>query len=75
MTTSLAKEEKINLINSHKRNLEYRKYSLELDLLVENAKATPDSNAISSYTTSIDEVDNQVKALDAELVKVNALTE
>jgi hypothetical protein len=75
MTTSLPKEEKVNLINSHKRNLGYRKYSLELDVLVENAKNNPDENAISNYEASIDEIDAQVAALDAELATVNALAE
>jgi len=72
---ALSKEDKLQLINSHMRNLEYRKYGLELDLLVENAKETPNSDVINACTTSIEEIDNQVSALNTELATVNALTE
>jgi hypothetical protein len=71
----LSKEEKIQVINSHKRNLEYRKYALELDVLVENAKTTPNSSAVNGFQSSILEIDNQVAALNEELATVNALEE
>jgi hypothetical protein len=73
--STLSKEEKIRLIDSRKNGLEYRKYGLSLDLIVENAKATPDSNAIDVINSSISELDDQMSALDTELAAVNALTE
>lgn len=72
---NLSKEDKIELIGSRSRQLEYRKYGLGLDLIVENAKATPDSTAVNVIETSIDELETQIAALNAELTAVNALTE
>lgn len=71
----LTKEEKLQLINSHMRNLEYRKYGIQLDILVENAKSSPNADALASYDDSIDDIDSQIAALNAELATVNALTE
>lgn len=73
--TILTKEDKIQLINSHKRSLEYSRYGLTLDVLKENAKSTPDQEEISRLESIIDETDNQIAALDVELATVNALAE
>lgn len=70
--TSLTKEDKIQLIESRVRQLEYRKYGLELDLIVENAKATPESSVIDAVETGIAEISAQLSALNAELAAVNA---
>lgn len=72
---TLSKEDKLQIINSHVRNLEYRKYGLELDLMQENAKATPSSESISTIQSSMNEIDDQLDALDTELASVNALAE
>lgn len=72
---TLTKEDKLQLIDSRKRSLEYRKYGLELDLIVENAKSTPDSNNVTVIEDSIAEIDTQLEALNAEFTAVNALTE
>lgn len=72
---TLTKEEKIQLIEARSRQLEYRKYGLELDLIVENAKANPDSDNVNVIETSINELDTQLSALNSELSEVNALTE
>lgn len=71
----LSKEEKIQLINSHQRNLEYRKYGIELDVIEENAKATPNTIVLDSLNTSIEDINDQLSALNTELTAVNALTE
>jgi hypothetical protein len=73
--SQLSKEDKIQIISSHKRNLEYRKYGLELDKLQENAKATPNTDLISTFQSSIAEIEDQVAVLDQELASVNALAE
>lgn len=75
MTINLTKEEKAQIINSHIRNLEYTKYNLEMDILKENAKTSPSSSALAGFNTQIDEVDEQISALESELATVNALTE
>lgn len=71
----LTKEEKLQIINSHKKGLLYTKYNLEIDLVSENAKSEPDTSTINSINDRVAEVNGQISALDAEAAKVNALTE
>jgi hypothetical protein len=71
----LTKEDKLQVINSHKKGLLYAKYNLEIDLVAENARTAPSAETISSINTRVDEIDDQLAALDAEAAKVNALTE
>lgn len=73
--TALTKEDKLQLIDSRMRNLEYRKYGLELDQIVENAKSAPEQSVLDAISTGISEIDVQLSALTAELAAVNALTE
>jgi len=73
--TVLGKEDKVQLIESRFRQLEYRKYSLELDLIVENAKTAPDANSVEVIENAITEINTQVAALNSELTVVNSLPE
>ena len=73
--TVLGKADKIQLIESRSRQLEYRKYGLELDLIVENAKVVPDADSVQVIQNAITEIDTQLTALNSELTVVNALVE
>ena len=73
--TVLTKSDKLQIIESRVRSLEYKKYSLEIDVIVENDKSAPDQNAIGVINTSIAEIEDQVLALNSELTAVNLLTE
>jgi hypothetical protein len=73
--TVLTKSDKLQIIESRVRTLEYKKYSLEIDVIVENAKSAPDQDAIGVINTSIAEIEDQVLALNSELTAVNLLTE
>jgi hypothetical protein len=73
--TTLSKSDKIQLIDSRMRGLEHKKYGLELDLIVENAKSAPSQESLRVINTSIEEVEDQITALNSELVVVNALEE
>jgi type I restriction-modification system DNA methylase subunit len=75
MAINLKKEEKAQIISSHIKNLSYQKYNLEIDLLQENAKASPSQSSLENFNTQISEVENQIEALETELVAVNALAE
>ena len=66
MTTQLTNEEKISIINSHLKNLEYNKFNIEMSIVEENAKSTPDSSTLSSLNSQVSEIDVQVAALNAE---------
>lgn len=71
----ITKEEKLQLIASHKRTLTARKYSLELDVLKENAVSTPNSATLANLQNQIAEIDLQSAALAAEEDSVNAQEE
>ncbi len=73
--STLSKEEKIQLINSRINGLEFKKYGLELDLIVENAKSSPDANSVTVINNALSEVDGQITAINAELTAINALAE
>jgi hypothetical protein len=73
--TVLTKSDKLQIIESRVRTLEYKKYSLEIDVIVENAKSAPDQDAIGVINTAVEEIGDQVAALNSELTAVNLLTE
>ena len=73
--TILSKNEKVQIIESRLRGLEYKKFALEIDLLVENSKTTPDSESVSNIESAIEEVSGQLSVLNSELAVVNALAE
>lgn len=73
--TTLSKEDKIQIIESRVRGLEYKKYGLEVDLLVENSKNSPSSESVSTIEEAIAEIAGQLSVLNSELSTVNALTE
>jgi len=69
MTTLLTNSDKAQVISSRLKSLAYNKYNIEIDLIVENAKATPSTVSVSALNNSMDEVDSQISALTAELAK------
>lgn len=73
--TTLSKSDKIQIIESRLRGLDYKKFGLEIDLLVENAKTTPDSESVSNLEDAIQEISGQLSVLNSELADVNALAE
>lgn len=73
--TTLTKADKLQIIDSRIRGLEYKRYGLEIDSIVENSKTTPDQDAINTITSAISEIDVQISALNSELSEVNLLAE
>jgi hypothetical protein len=73
--TILTKTDKLQLITSHQRSIEYSKYGLELDILQENAKSVPNQEEVSRLEDLVDEADRQLAALSAERVSVEAIVE
>ena len=65
--TTLSKEDKIALINQHKRNLDYSKYNLELSIIEENALTSPSTAALDGLNAQIAEINSKLTALDQEL--------
>lgn len=71
----LAKEDKLQIIESRKRGLEYKKYGLELDLVVANAATELDQKLIDLINSTVTEINAQLAALEVEFASVNSLTE
>lgn len=72
MTNILTKEERTQVVNSHKRNLAMNQYNVEVSLIEENAKSKKDNATISSLNDQVDAIDIQLSALDAELASIAA---
>lgn len=71
----LTKEEKIQIIESHKTNLDYTRYNLEVSLLEENARAKVNQVAVDALQAQIQEIDAQKAILDSEIASVRSATE
>jgi hypothetical protein len=72
MTQILSKEERTQIVNSHKKNLAMNKYNLELSVITENAKDEPDAATLSSLNAQTSSIANQMSALDEELSAIES---
>jgi hypothetical protein len=70
MTTLLSNEEKAGIINQHLKNLHYNKFNIEISIVEENAKVTPEAEALANLNTQLADFDSRIEALDAELAKL-----
>lgn len=59
----LTNDEKSAIKQAAVRSLEYQMYALEVDLLVENAKSTPDSSRVDSLEDLIAEKQTQIQTV------------
>lgn len=69
--TILDNEDKIAIINQHKRNIEYGKYNLYLALAEENAISSPNQETISALNSQVADLDSKLAVLDAELASLS----
>jgi hypothetical protein len=65
--STLTNEDKIAIINQHKRNLDYSKYGLEISVIEENASSSPVQERLTLLASQIADVDAKLQALDAEI--------
>ena len=70
MTTLLSNEEKAGIINQHLKNLHYNKFNIEISIVEENAKTTPESEALANLNTQLADFNSRIEALEAELDKL-----
>jgi hypothetical protein len=70
MTTLLSNEEKASIINQHLKNLHYNKFNIEISIVEETAKATPEAAAITNLNTQVADFNSRITALEAELDKL-----
>ena len=70
MSVELTKDEKIQIINNHIKNLKTNKYNLEVSLIEENALELVSDVTVSSLTTEISNTVSRIQALEAEIIKL-----
>ena len=63
----LTKEEKIGVIQSHMKNVQYSKYNAQITLVEEGALATPNAENVTAANEVITKADAQLAALQAEI--------
>ena len=68
--TILTNEEKSDIINQHLRNLHYNKFNIEISIVEENAKATPETAAVANLTAQVADFAARITALEEELDKL-----
>jgi hypothetical protein len=67
MVYILTKEEKINIINQHLKNLEYSKFNSEISLVEESAAVQPQQIVIDEIQGQIDSINAKQSALLLEI--------
>lgn len=67
MVYTLTKEEKIDIINQHLKNLEYSKFNSEISLVEESAASEPQQNLIDEIQGQIDSINAKKAALLSEI--------
>jgi hypothetical protein len=66
MTTSytlLSDDEKAQIETAAKRNLEYQMYALEVEVIAENAKTSPDAARLTALAEDIADKQAQIAAI------------
>jgi hypothetical protein len=66
----LTNEDKIDIINQHKKNLEYSKYYIEISLLQENSIEVPEKEKITLLNNQMLDVNSKIAVLEKELLSL-----
>jgi hypothetical protein len=67
MTYELTVAERTEIVHQHLKNIQYRKYNVELSLIEENALTTPNSSRIDELNADLALINTQEAALVTEL--------
>jgi hypothetical protein len=67
----LTAADKIAVINSHIKNINYNKFNAELVIIEENASAAPSATKITDANAQIDEAEAQIVALEAQITALS----
>lgn len=69
--TTLSNEEKIAIVNQHKRTVEYSKYGVELSIMEENAVDSPNQSIVDSLNDQLADLNSKLAVLDAEITALS----
>jgi polyhydroxyalkanoate synthesis regulator phasin len=70
MSIELTKDEKIQIINNHIKNLKSNKYNLEVSLIEENSLDEINNSTVTLLNTEISNTTSRIEALEAEIIKL-----
>jgi len=62
----LSNEDKLGIISSHQRNVEYNQYNIQMSMLEEKAKAAPDQTIIDNLQAQLNDCAAQISVLEAQ---------
>ena len=65
-------QEKINIVESHIKNVEYNQYNNQLSVLEEKAKSTPNQDTLTTLAANAVDYANQSTLLNNELIALQA---
>lgn len=63
----LTNEDKIGVITSHIKNLQFNKYNAEISIIEENAIGSPSADNIARANSTIANAELQIAALEAQM--------
>ena len=69
---NLSKKEKLQIIKSHIKNLQYSKYNLEMSILAEQAIDVPNEANIIGIQMQLEDINDKEQALLSQLEVVEA---
>jgi hypothetical protein len=64
--TTLSNSDKIVIIDQKIKNLDYQRYSVNLDLQLEGAVASPDEDTLNSLNTKLADIVTKLDILNVE---------
>lgn len=67
MVYTLTKEEKIDIINQHLKNLEYSKFNSEISLIEESSIPEPQQALVDEIQSQLDSINTKMAALLSEI--------
>lgn len=66
----LSKQERLQIVRSHIKNLQYSKYNLEMSILAEQAVDIPNEASIIGYQMQLDDIIDKQEALENKLLEL-----
>ena len=64
--TTLSNDDKLVIVDQKIKNLEYQKYSIQLDLQLENAVASPNASTVSNLNGNLTDLNAKIAILETE---------
>jgi hypothetical protein len=71
MTYELTNEQKTDIVNQHLRSLEYSIYNIQLSVIEEESRTTPEESMLQSLNASLTDLNAKKTALLNELASIN----